>query len=108
MTVQPGDNITYTAQYTISQAAANTGSVNNTVVATLDTPGSVSQISDVSDDGIDDDGNTLNDPTVIITSTDATLEVTKSSSVVDNNSNGKNRSGRSDQLYDHYSKHRKC
>ena len=83
----------FTAQYTISQAAANTGSVNNTITVTASSPGQSNDVTDVSDDGIDDDGNTVDESTVILTTTDISIEVTKSSSVVDNNSNGKTDQG---------------
>ena len=39
-------------------AAANTGSVNNTITVTASSPGQTNDVTDVSDDGIDDDGNT--------------------------------------------------
>ena len=35
-------------------------------------------MSDVSDDGDDTDGNTTNDPTVVQTTSDVSIEVTKS------------------------------
>ena len=67
--------------------------MNNTITVTASSPGQTNDVTDVSDDGIDNDGNTLNDPTVILTTTDISIEVTKSSSVVDNNSNGKTDQG---------------
>ena len=44
---------------------------------------------DVSDDGDDTDGNTTNDPTVVQTTSDVSIEVVKICVYVDNNSNGK-------------------
>ena len=48
---------TYTATYTISQAAAYTGSINNSVVGTASSPGNSNNVTDTSD-GNDGDGNT--------------------------------------------------
>ena len=85
--------VTYTATYIISQGAANSGSVNNTVVATANTPGNVSQISDVSDDGDDTDGNITNDQTVIPTTTDISMAVYKTAITTDVNGNSKTDAG---------------
>ena len=88
-----GEVSTYTATYTISQNAANTGSVNNSVSATASTPGNTNDVTDVSDDGDDSDGNTTNDQTVVLTSSDSSIEVTKTAIVNDTNSNGKTDQG---------------
>ena len=47
----------------------------------------------MSDDGDDTDGNTTNDPTVVLTSSDSSIETTKTSVVVDTNSNSKTDQG---------------
>ncbi|MDC1081399.1 hypothetical protein OAQ15_04800, partial [Flavobacteriaceae bacterium] len=88
-----GEVSTYTATYTISQNAANTGSVNNSVSVTASTPGNTNDVTDVSDDGDDTDGNTTNDPTVVLTSSDSSIEVTKTAVVNDTNSNGRTDQG---------------
>ena len=88
-----GESSTYTASYTITQAAANTGSVNNTLQVTASTPGNTNDVTDVSDDGDDTDGNTTNDPTIVLTSSDSSIETTKTSVVVDTNSNSKTDQG---------------
>ena len=76
---------TYTASYTISPEAASSGSVINSVTVTGSSPGNTNDVSDVSDDGDDTDGNTINDPTIIDTSSDDIgLEVTKTSKITDN------------------------
>ena len=85
-----GEVSTYTATYTISQNAANTGSVNNIVSVTASTPGNS---NDVTDDGDDSDGNMTNDPTVVLTSSDSSIEVTKTAVVNDTNSNGRTDQG---------------
>ncbi|MEO1196154.1 MAG: SdrD B-like domain-containing protein [Pseudomonadota bacterium] len=63
-TLLPGEVATYLASYTADVDAVNTGGVDNTVTAT-GTPdfGPEPTVDDVSDDGIDDDGNTTDDPT---------------------------------------------
>ena len=88
-----GEISTYTATYTISQNVANTGSVNNSVSATASTPGNSNDVTDVSDDGDDSDGNTANDVTVVLTSSDSSIEVTKTAVVNDTNSNSKTDQG---------------
>ena len=88
-----GEISTYTATYTISQNAANTGSVNNSVSVTASTPGNSNDVTDVSDDGDDTDGNTTNDATVVLTSSDSSIEVTKTAVVNDTNSNSKTDQG---------------
>ena len=88
-----GESASYTASYTITQAAANTGSVNNTLQVTASTPGNTNDVTDVSDDGDDTDGNTTNDPTVVLTSSDSSIETTKTRVVVDTNSNNKTDQG---------------
>ncbi|MEO1238533.1 MAG: SdrD B-like domain-containing protein, partial [Pseudomonadota bacterium] len=63
-TLLPGETATYFASYVAELDAVNTLGVDNTVTAT-GTPdfGPDPTVSDVSDDGIDDDGNTEDDPT---------------------------------------------
>jgi uncharacterized repeat protein (TIGR01451 family) len=60
----PGETLTYTASYTITQAAIDAGGVKNTATATGKDP-SNNNVTDVSDDGDDTDGNTTDDDTVI-------------------------------------------
>ena len=57
---------TYTATYTISQAAGNTGSVRNILSVIGSTPGGSNDVTDIADDGDDSDGNTTNDPTICL------------------------------------------
>jgi gliding motility-associated-like protein/uncharacterized repeat protein (TIGR01451 family) len=79
-----GEVATYTATYTISQLAANTQSIINSVQVIASSPGNSNNVFDISDDGDDSDGNTSSDPTVITTASGGSLEVTKIASVVDN------------------------
>jgi uncharacterized repeat protein (TIGR01451 family) len=71
-TLQIGETATYSASFVLTIEAVSGGGVSNTVTATglpffgpgvIGTP---SPISDVSDDGIDVDGNTVDDPTVLL------------------------------------------
>ena len=66
-TLTVGEIATYTATYTISQNAANTGLISNIVSATASSPGQTNNVTDTSDDGDDSDGNTTNDPTIVTT-----------------------------------------
>jgi uncharacterized repeat protein (TIGR01451 family) len=75
---------TYVATYTISNAAANTSSINNRVTVTASSPGNSNNVTDVSDDGDDNDGNTEDDQTVVTIDPVPVLEVTKTASVTDN------------------------
>ena len=74
---------TYIATYTISNAVENTSSVNNRVTVTASSPGQSNNVTDVSDDGDDSDGNTQDDPTVVSIDAVPLLEVTKTASVTD-------------------------
>ena len=76
---------TYTASYTITQLVANTGSVKNSIVFTGSSPGQSNNVSDTSDDGDDNDGNTTDDVTIITTTSDSSMEVTKIAAVIDVN-----------------------
>ena len=64
-TLQATGVLTYTATYTISQAAAYTSSVKNRVTVTASSPGQSNNVSDISDDGDDTDGNTTDDLSLI-------------------------------------------
>ena len=89
-----GETATYTATFVINTQAVNSGGVSNTVLAIATSPSGVA-VSDVSDDGDDTDGNTVNDPTIITTSTTTdspSIEVTKTATVTDNG-NGTTGSG---------------
>ena len=85
-----GETATYTASYTVVQSAVDSGSVINFVTVTASSPGNTNDVNDVSDDGNDSDGNSLNDPTITLFNSSTEIEVTKTSSVTDNNSNSVN------------------
>jgi hypothetical protein len=78
---------TYTATYSVTQQAVDSGSVVNTVLATASSPGNTNDVIDRSDNGDDSDGETQDDNTVVVLSRSAELEATKTATVADNNSN---------------------
>ena len=78
------ETATYTASYTIAQNAVDSGSINNTLLATASSPGQTNNVTDTSDDGIDNDGNTIDDPTVVSITASPSIEVTKTSTITDN------------------------
>jgi gliding motility-associated-like protein/uncharacterized repeat protein (TIGR01451 family) len=59
-----GETATYTATFIVNAQADNAGGVSNTASATA-INSSGTPVNDVSDDGDDTDGNTMNDPTVL-------------------------------------------
>jgi large repetitive protein len=71
---------TYRALYTLVTADLAAGGLENTVTATGISDQDVS-VSDVSDDGDDADGNTTDDPTVLVLAPAPTLAAEKSASV---------------------------
>ena len=56
---------TYVASYTIKTADVETALISNTLTVTGSSPGNTNDVSDVSDDGIDNDGDTTGDPTEV-------------------------------------------
>lgn len=71
------ETATYSASLTLSQLDIDSTGVSNTVTATGSSPGNTDDVSDVSDDGDDLDGNTVDDPTVVGLSQVSSLDVTK-------------------------------
>ncbi|SDB47304.1 conserved repeat domain-containing protein/gliding motility-associated C-terminal domain-containing protein [Flavobacteriaceae bacterium MAR_2010_188] len=78
-----GETASYTATYSVTQSNVNAGGVSNTVLGRSSTAGGTN-ITDVSDDGIDSDGNTTNDPTVTIIVQNPAIEATKTFTISDN------------------------
>ncbi|MEZ5856000.1 MAG: hypothetical protein R3D67_15110 [Hyphomicrobiaceae bacterium] len=76
----PGETATFTASYTLVQADVDAGGVSN-IAAALGTPPIGNQVVDVSDNGIDTDGNTTNDPTVTSIPRTPSIETTKTATV---------------------------
>jgi len=73
-TLEIGEVATYTATFVLDLQAVNAGGVSNTVTAeglpvfAQGVPGTPAPVSDVSDDGIDTDGNIVDDPTELLLS----------------------------------------
>ena len=75
-----GEEIDIVLTRTITQSDFDLGGLSNTAIVN-DTS---AQVSDVSDDGDDTDGNTTNDPTIINFDRIQSLEVTKNATITDN------------------------
>lgn len=67
----------YIAFYSIEQSAAETGRIINTAIASAQNLEGSLYAEDTSDNGNDTDGNTTDDPTVVLISPRPSLEVTK-------------------------------
>ena len=80
--------ITFNASYVVDQQAVDSGSIINSVNAVASSPAGTNDVSDLSDDGNDSDGNTESDPTVIFISSPPDIVVIKTALVSDTNSNG--------------------
>ena len=81
--IAPGATVTYTADFQINYQAAVSGRVENRVTFYALPVGGTETVSDVSDDGIDDDGNTTDDPTVTFMLPNPQIEVIKLQEVID-------------------------
>ena len=79
-TIEPGEKVELSVDYTITQQDLNAGSVSNTIHVLAASHG----VSDTSDDGDDTDGNTTDDFTETILDTQRQFEVTKTASITDN------------------------
>jgi uncharacterized repeat protein (TIGR01451 family) len=75
-TLQVGEIATYQVVYTLVQADINAGGVQNQVLAS-GTPPSGPAVTDLSDNGIDTDGNTTDDVTVAAIAAGPGIEATK-------------------------------
>ncbi|MEJ6399534.1 DUF7507 domain-containing protein, partial [Yoonia sp. 208BN28-4] len=63
-TLQVGETATYTVSYVLQQEDIDAGGIANTATA-VGTPPDGTPITDVTDNGDDGDGNTVNDPTTL-------------------------------------------
>ena len=80
-----GETATYIGFYIIKDIDIISGQIINTVEASATGPNQLARIIDISDDGDDTDGNTLDDPTVVYLQEVPSLEVTKVASIENNN-----------------------
>ena len=85
--LNPGEIGTYTATYTIGNAEIGSGCILNTVSVTANSPGNTGDVTDVSDDGNDADGNLVDDETRIDFTVDPAVEELKTGLLVDNGDN---------------------
>ena len=86
-TIQVGEILTYEALYIIQGNTISTGSIINSVTVSASSPGNINDINDISDNGDDSDGNTDDDPTIVDITSEASIKVTKSSQLVQNDGN---------------------
>ena len=80
------ETATYVASYTIAQEAIDGGGLSNQ--ASVTAASLTATVTDLSDDGIDNDGNTTDDPTENILFGTLILEATKTATVTDVDGNG--------------------
>ncbi|MBQ4916302.1 hypothetical protein J8L85_17770, partial [Maribacter sp. MMG018] len=75
--LEAGETATYSASFSLTDPVLQVGGVINQVSVLADSPYGTDDVSDLSDDGIDTDGNTENDPTISYfpTTTDDTASV---------------------------------
>ncbi|MCF7702313.1 beta strand repeat-containing protein [Loktanella sp. M215] len=79
-TLGVGESNIYAVNYVLTQADFDAGGLTNVAEATaVLTAGGV--LSDTSDNGDDADGNTVDDPTVVVLETDASVAVTKEAGI---------------------------
>jgi len=71
-----GENATYEFSYAITQGDIDSRSISNTVTANATTQLGL-PVSDISDDGNDLDGNTVDDPTVSLLPVSPSISITK-------------------------------
>ena len=77
-TLKPGETATFLANFTVTQAVVNAGGLSNSVSVTAQAPNGA-MINDVSDDGLDNDGNLEDDPPENIIASDPQVSITKTS-----------------------------
>ena len=82
-TLAPGEFNTYTATYTVVQADIDGGGLRNTATGVGTPLGGGPDVTDISDDDIDDDGNTLSDPTDLAASSSPSIETVKTVVITD-------------------------
>ncbi|SIS89018.1 conserved repeat domain-containing protein [Zobellia uliginosa] len=82
-TLEAGETATYSASYTLSAPILKAGGVVNQVSVLADSPYGTEDVSDLSDNGIDSDGNKEDDPTISYfpTTTDDTASVCEEGSI---------------------------
>ena len=74
------ETLIFTVTYALQQADIDAGGIQNTATVDVTTPSGV-PLSDVSDDGDNTDGNTLDDPTIVPVVQVSALAATKTASI---------------------------
>ena len=91
-TVTLGETATYTASYTITQSDIDTGGLRNQITFegnTVRNPVPAEKdVKDVSDNGIDTDGNTEDDPTFLVLGTDSDGDNIPDTTDIDDDNDG--------------------
>ena len=82
-TLKPNEIATYNANYLLVQDDINNGGVKNSATVSATTPNN-QPVTDISDDNIDNDGDITSDPTESPVTTAPSIEVMKTSVIVDN------------------------
>lgn len=72
-----GETASYAATYVITQLDIDAGGIANSVTATGSSFGNTDDVSDVSDNGVDSDGNTTDDPTLVLLAASPSLAMVK-------------------------------
>ena len=83
----PGGKAEYEFTHTITQVDVDDGTLINQVFVSAE---GTSLVTETSDDGIDNDGNTVDDPTVIEISKQSSVTIAKTATVSDVNGDGLN------------------
>ena len=84
----PGAVKTYLASYTIAQNALDNGGVRNSALVRASNVAGTIYVEDISDDGIDADGNTVTDTTDTLITPNPSLNLTKTYVNNDNDGDG--------------------
>ena len=84
---------TYVATYLITQTASDTQSINNTVLAKISSPNGTDDVSDRVMMAMIPMEILKMIQTVVITSSNISIEVTKTATITDNNEDGENNAG---------------
>ena len=90
-TLEVGETETYIVRFVVSQEAIDAHIIHNQVTATASSPQGTDDVSDVSDDGDNTDGDSEGDVTETTLVTNPSIEVIKTiSAIVDSDNNPKN------------------
>ena len=103
-----GDYLTYVAFYTIVAEDVTSTFLSNSLLVYAMTLDNATSVFDVSDDGIDTDGNTVDDPTITELTFEPELEVTKTYTLTDLDGDDIPDVGETVTFFIAVEKHREC